>query len=363
MRANRIDLFAACAGLALAGAACGQAHETVVISDPASADALRVANHYAEARGLPASSFAWFDPAGNNIQQTVDSRHAALFGHLANNRIERSIDYVVLGPLDRYRMNAGGLVTDACSPVNRFSIPGSYTFAPFADTVLTANYASTQRQGFFTTLDAPIAFDANETYTNGSPGGSATEGDLFIAASLGYTGERGISADTIIDMIDRSVAADGQEPGLFPTFILIETDDAARSSPRDGAFGQAIGRITAAGLPAAEISPGPLPPNGVQALGVMTGAPTLDFGSTDFTLENGAFADHLTSWAADFARPQQTKCSAWIERGAVGTFGTIEEPCAYSQKFPSAYVHSNYAQDNVAGQCDGSYYYVRGTLP
>ncbi|MEL6499159.1 MAG: TIGR03790 family protein [Planctomycetota bacterium] len=353
MERNRAGVFAACAGLVIAmssGSACGQAHETVVISDPASADALRVANHYAQARGLPASSFAWFYPAGNNFQQTVDSRHAAFFGHLANQRIGRSIDYVVLGPLDRYRMNAGGLVTDPCSPVNRFSIPGSYTLAPFADSVLTSGYPSVQRQGFFSTLSEPIAFDANETYTNGSPGGTSTEGDLYIAASLGYTGERGIDADTIVEMIDRSVAADGQQPGLFPTFIFIETDDPARSGPRDSAFGLAVNRITSAGLPAAEISPGPLPPSGVQALGVMTGAPNLDFASTDFTLENGAFADHLTSWAADFGRPQQTKCSAWIERGAVGTFGTIEEPCAYSQKFPSPYVHSNYAQGVTLGE-------------
>ncbi len=350
MRADRVGVFAACAGLA-AGVACGQAHEAVLISDPASADALRVANHYAEARGLPASSFAWFAPAGNNIQQTVESRHAALFGHLVNKRIERSIDYVVLGPLSRYRMNASGLVSDQCSPVNRFSIPGSYTFAPFAQAVLAGGYASTQRQGFFTTANAPIAFDANQTYTNGSPGGSSTEGNLFIAASLGYTGERGVSADTIVAMIDRSVAADGQTaPGLFPTFIFVETDDAARSSPRDGAFTQAVARIAAAGLPAAELSPGPLPPSGIQTLGVMTGAANLDFASTDFTLENGAFADHLTSWAADFDRSQQTKCSAWIERGAVGTFGTIEEPCAYSEKFPSAYLHSNYAQGVTLGE-------------
>ena len=349
MEAKRVGVFAACAGLA-AGCASGQAHEAVVISDPASADALRVANHYAEARGLPASSFAWFYPAGTNFQQTVDSRHAALFGHLVNNQIEQSIDYVILGPLDRYRMNAGGLVTDQCSPVNRFGIPASYTFAPFGDSVLTSNYASTQRQGFFSTASTPIAFDANETYVNGLPGGSSAEGNLFIGASLGYTGERGIDADTIIDMIDRSVAADGQQPGLFPTFIFIETNDAARSGPRDGAFGQAVSRIAAAGLPAAEISPGPLPPNGVQALGVMTGAANLDFGSTSFTLENGAFADHLTSFAADFARAQQTKCSEWIERGAVGTYGMVEEPCNFSQKFPSAFLHSNYAQGVTLGE-------------
>ena len=350
LRTNRIGVFAACAGLAISGGAAGQAHEAVVISDPTSPTALRVANHYAEARGLPASSFAWFHPAEASIQSTVAIKHAALFGHLANKRIERSIDYIVLGPLASYRMTAGGLVTDACSPVIRFSIPGSYTLAPFADDVLAGGYPSIQRQGFFSALDDPIAFDANETYALGSPGGSAPEGNLFIGASLGYTGNRGVSEQTIIDMIDRSVAADGQQPGIFPSFLFIETNDPARSGPRDPRFGEAISRILNAGLPASELSPGPLPPSGLQTLGVMTGAANLDFGSTNFTLENGAFADHLTSWAADFGQAQQTKCSAWIERGAVGTFGTVEEPCAYAQKFPSPYLHSNYAQGLTLGE-------------
>lgn len=350
MNSDRRDVFVVCAALAAAGSATGQAHEALLISDPQSADALRVANHYAEARGLPASSFAWFHPAEGSIQTTVSMKHAALFGHLTNKRIARSIDYIVLGPLQSYRMAAGGVVTDPCSPVNLFSIPGTYTFARFADDVLAGGYASTQRHGFFTTANSPIAFDANETYTNGSPGGSSVEGDLFIAASLGYTGERGVSVQTIIDMIDRSVAADGQQPGLFPSFLFIETNDNARSGPRDSAFPTAISRITATGLPASEVSPGPLPPSGIQTLGVMTGAADLDFSSTTFTLENGAFADHLTSFAGDFNQPAQTKMSRWIERGAVGTYGTVEEPCNFPQKFPSAFLHSNYAQGVTLGE-------------
>lgn len=332
------------------GPAWAQAHEALVISDPTDPTALWVTNHYAEARGLPASSFAWFNPGASSIEQTVASRQAALFGHLVNKRIARSIDYIVLGPLDTYRVTAGGLVSDACSPINRFGLPGAYTIAPFIDDVFSGGYAATTRQGFFSVAETPIAFDANETYSFGNPGGSAPSGNLFIAASLGYTGERGVTGQTIIDMIDRSVAADGQQPGLFPTFLFIETTDPFRSDPRDGAFGEAVARIAAAGLPAAELSPGPLPPSGIPALGVMTGAANLDFSSTTFTLENGAFADHLTSWAADFNQAQQTKCSRWIERGAVGTYGAVEEPCNYSQKFPSAYLHSNYAQGVTLGE-------------
>ncbi len=350
MRIGTIGVvWAMTAGLA-AAPVTGQAHEALVISDPTDATALWVTNHYAEARGLPASGFAWFTTWDTSFQNVVSIRHAALYGHLTNRRTARSIDYIVLGPLDRYRVNAGGLVTDTCSPVNRFGLPGAYTMAPFGSAVLAGGNPSTLRQGFFSAANTPIAFDAELTYEQGSPGGSDPEGNLFISASLGFTGERGVSGQTIVDMIDRSVAADGQQPGIFPSFLFIRTNDPARSGPRQGAFAEAINRITALGLPASELNPGPLPPNNIQTLGVMTGAANLNFASTNFTIENGAFADHLTSFAADFNRAQQTKCSEWIERGAVGTYGTVEEPCNFPQKFPSAYLHSHYAQGVTLGE-------------
>ncbi|MEO1583660.1 MAG: GC-type dockerin domain-anchored protein [Planctomycetota bacterium] len=338
------------AAAGLAGLAEAQAHEALLLSDPADPTALWITNYYTHARGLAGSNVAWFRPADSSFQAMHDVRHAAVFGHLTNRRLEPSIDYLILAPIAQYSVSADGLVSDDCAPVTRFAVPASFTFSKFADDVLTAGFVSTRMQGFFTTLDDPIAFDANETYQSGQPGGSSSTGDLFIGASLGYTGQRGVSGQTIVDMIDRSVAADGQGAGFLDTFYFVETNDAARSGPRDGLFTNAVGRLAQAGLAGVEISPGPLPPAGLPALGVMTGAANLDIAGAPFTFAGGAFADHLTSWAADFARPQQTKMSRWIEKGAVGTFGTIQEPCAYPQKFPSAYLHSNYGQGLTLGE-------------
>ena len=50
----------------------------------------------------------------------------------------------------------------------------------------------------------------------------------------------------------------------------------------------------------------------------------------------GAYADHMTSYAAAFDRPSQMKATEWLKRGAAFTSGTVAEPLAVWKKFPSA---------------------------
>src|SRR5690606_37807100 len=52
--------------------------------------------------------------------------------------------------------------------------------------------------------------------------------------------------------------------------------------------------------------------------------------------------DHLTSFAARFDISNQVKVSEWIRNGAGGSWGTVEEPCNYLDKFPHPRVHINY---------------------
>jgi hypothetical protein len=49
----------------------------------------------------------------------------------------------------------------------------------------------------------------------------------------------------------------------------------------------------------------------------------------------GAMAENLTSWGAEFQKPQ-TKITKWIEAGATATAGMVVEPFANPNKFPSA---------------------------
>ena len=54
----------------------------------------------------------------------------------------------------------------------------------------------------------------------------------------------------------------------------------------------------------------------------------------------GAIADHLTSSGGELTNKGSGHTSAlrWLEAGATGSYGTVVEPCAFTQKFPSPVV-------------------------
>ena len=58
----------------------------------------------------------------------------------------------------------------------------------------------------------------------------------------------------------------------------------------------------------------------------------------------GAIADHVTSYAGVLYTSSQMSLLDWIAAGVSGLYGTVTEPCNYTQKFPHAMVHSWYAR-------------------
>jgi uncharacterized protein (TIGR03790 family) len=52
----------------------------------------------------------------------------------------------------------------------------------------------------------------------------------------------------------------------------------------------------------------------------------------------GAVADHLTSYGGLLPGAGQMPVTDWLDAGATASYGTVEEPCNYTQKFPQASV-------------------------
>jgi uncharacterized protein (TIGR03790 family) len=50
----------------------------------------------------------------------------------------------------------------------------------------------------------------------------------------------------------------------------------------------------------------------------------------------GAVADHLTSYGGQVPTSGQMSIARWLEAGATASYGTVVEPCNYTQKFPQA---------------------------
>ncbi len=330
-----------------AGAAVGQSHEALVLVNPNNAESLHVSNYYSKARDIPISGLAYFDPATTLYADFANSRVPALMGTMANSRNRDSIDYVILTSDTPFRLSAPGYVTDQCAVANRFSLSACYTMAQYTDTVL-GGTTSLLSNGFFDVDGVAKGFDSNISYHSGEPGVGTPAGRAFIGAALGHTGDQGTDRQAVLDMIDRSVAADGTFPS--GTFHFLQTNDAARSGPRHGLYTAVVNKINAAGGNAVRTVGPLLPSGGVVSAGAMSGFADADIAGADFTFANGAFADHLTSFGATFTVASQTKIPRWIEKGAICTFGTIQEPCNYPNKFPTPYLHSMYYEGATVGE-------------
>ncbi|MFA7257057.1 MAG: TIGR03790 family protein [Kiritimatiellales bacterium] len=154
---------------------------------------------------------------------------------------------------------------------------------------------------------------------------------------LGYTGENGTDMDTVLHCIENGIQA--RQSGAAHPVLLVQTDDKARSGPREWQYAEVKTELKLRGG-FAEIYTNQ-PSAQTNLLGVLTGAATVkpaDFG----TFIPGAFAEHLTSWSAEFQKPQ-TKCTEWLKAGATVTAGMVTEPYNNWVKFPHARFFVHYA--------------------
>lgn len=320
----------------------GGPENALLIVDPLSAEAMYVANYYKAARKIPNENILYISPGAANYQAFVDHNLPALFGHLANQRIEDHVDLIVLPP-GPFFVSAPGYLFDQCFPVSRFSITSAYSTAFIRNEILNGggSFPVTTINRFFKASDVARTFDSSLSYSNGDPNTSASARRYFMAAMLGFTGTWGTgnSISEILDNIDRSVAADGTRPaGTF--YFMDNTGDPLRNV-RAVQYNAVIASLVNKGALAQKIV-GILPNGKTDCLGIMTGAADLDFPSANLAITPGAFGDHLTSWAATFDIGAQTKVAAWLQNGASGSWGAVEEPCNYTGKFPHARVHLYY---------------------
>jgi hypothetical protein len=339
-RISRVLTLAAAAALPIAAAhpalAGGTPENVLLIIDPASSESMYLGNYYKNARNIPDANIIYMNPGAADFAQFAgpNGNIEAVLGHTRNAGTDRTVHYILVAPTNQFYVSAPGYLTDGCWPVNRFAIGSAYSLAFIRPLVLAGNLPSSLNNGY-ASISTSI-FPAFDNTVSWNGGVSSVSGRRFyIGALLGYTGERGNTVAEIRDMIDRSVAVDGQRPA--GTYYFMNTTDAARNV-RASQFAGAASALASAGGASQTIN-GVLPGGRHDVLGVVTGWADPQIESETMTLLPGSFADHLTSWAATFDNGSQTKLSSWIRRGASGSSGTVEEPCAYPGKFPHTMLH------------------------
>ena len=130
-------------------------------------------------------------------------------------------------------------------------------------------------------------------------------------------------------LIDRGVESDGTRP--TGTAYLLSTSDAARNV-RSESYLQ-IERMLKGHLNVRRLKQDALT-DASDVLFYFTGKAHVE-GLETLHFVPGAVADHLTSWGGLLTESGQMSAVRWLEAGATGSYGTVDEPCNFKQKFPS----------------------------
>lgn len=332
-RGVRISLCRLCAILALAASsALAQGpHEIALLINQNSPDSIQIGHTYARLRGVPPSNIIYLDlpPA------TYD-----LFSNISLPDFKRLILDPANNTLNERRLNDHILawIYSADFPIRiTAEVPISLTGATFSRGVYPPGEAV--KEGRFA---SPFFRGPMKADEKGMPSASLQEFAVALldkmplpAMMLGYTGARGLPAQTILDDLRRAALTDGTRPH-DPVYFHISDD--VRSKARHWQFEPAVAELSAIGFPATISSN--RPPENMALSGLMLGAPNPsgEWGR----LQSGSLVDNLTSLGAYFHTHEQTRISYWLSQGAAASSGTVGEPYAIWTKFPNARLFYHY---------------------
>jgi len=306
------------AGALLAGQivrAGGSGLNVIVVVNQNSTNSVQLGNEYCAQRGVPPQNVLrltnWFGGAINWSPADFQANlRDPLLAMVAGRGLTRQAQFVVLSMDIPYRVTDGsnedsttaalfyGFKTNTASPA-----PG------YPSCSLPDNSSNSYAYSELDFAEAP----PNTADTNS-----------FLALMLTDTNLAAAEAT-----LDRGVAADFSRP-VQPVY-LEKTDDSARNVrfvEFDNAIfeNQVIGNDALSRIQSDQTQ-------FTNLFGLQTGLANFSLETNEFV--PGALADNLTSFGGYILDPNyQTPILAFLEAGATGSYGTIVEPCNYTQKFP-----------------------------
>jgi uncharacterized protein (TIGR03790 family) len=326
------------AAVLMAGAVQAQMpHRVAVLVNENSQNSKKAANVFAALHGVPGGNLIELNLPASIVTGRAECSPAEFMQYIyepAQKIIEErgltnqvlawvySVDFpirVVTSPNDRQQMSLMGLTfTRGKVPAMEMIEKGQFVSPLFAGPVKEGSPKNPSR-----------SFDVWQ--------GGLKEKMPLPSMMLGYTGVNGTDMDTVLKCIENGVRA--RQSGVGKPILLVQTDDKARSGPREWQYADVKAEMVPRG--GSVVIYTNQPPAQTNLMGVMIGAETVkpaDFG----TFAPGAFAEHLTSWSAEFQK-RQAKCTEWLKAGATVTAGMVTEPYNAWTKFPHARFFVHYA--------------------
>ena len=284
----------------------GSGFNVVVVVNQSSTNSLELGNYYCEQRGVPPDNVLLINWTGGNTSWSSSDFQANLLTPLLNmlaaRQLTTQVDYVVLS----------------------MDIPFQTLYGTKVNSTTSALFYGLQDDTGTYWMNVTNSYYASEqVFDNAKP--AVAPGYSLLAVM--------ITANTLAQakaIVDQGVASDGS----FPTqpVMLAKSSDPSRNV-RYKAFDNAIFNTRLRGnyMAVRTNSDSPFGPSGL--LGYQTGLPTFSISSNSFV--PGAMADSMTSFGGIIFGPNsQTTLLAFLSAGAAGSYGTVVEPSANTQKFP-----------------------------
>lgn len=176
----------------------------------------------------------------------------------------------------------------------------------------------------------------------GRDGIPAPEGSRYILSTmLGVTAGRGNTIEEILGSLQRAKSADFTAP---KGTIYFERNADIRSKTREWGFEPAAAELRKLGV-SAVVEDGILPQKRADVAGGVIGIADFDWAASGSTVLPGAIIEHLTSLGGMINKGAgQTPCTDFIRAGAAGSSGAVTEPYALQEKFPTPFIHVQYAK-------------------
>jgi uncharacterized protein (TIGR03790 family) len=268
------------------------AQQVAIVVNTEDADSRLIAEYYQEKRGIPEQNIIKISlPAGK--KSIGEKKFAEIYAQVIE-QTPASVQYFALAWSKPFKV--------AC-----MSITSAFTFG--FDRAYCAKGCKPTRMSTYYNSDSELPSD-----------------ELNIRPTMMLAGS---SLKQVYDMIDRGVASDGSHPE--GTAYLMNTSDKARNT-RYRRY-RVVNELLSENINIEQIDSDVLE-NKSDVMFYFTGLKHVKAIESNRYLP-GAIADHLTSSGGNLSGWKQMSILRWLDAGATASYGTVVEPCAFTQKFPN----------------------------
>ncbi|MEX2187578.1 MAG: hypothetical protein WD875_12320 [Pirellulales bacterium] len=340
----------------------GGPENLLLLVNSQSATSRAVANYYAQLRSVPPSNIVSLDVPVGNKMSVADFRTKVLMPALstmAARGIGGQIDYIVYSADFPTQIDLSGdgrpqgLGVSKPDPYAPTGSINSMTFLwQMTMTERPNYYHPTETNRYFRHPADPLnrgvrRFLPTQAFSSwrgwDESGDAKTDGGIhyYLSTMLGVTGSRGNTPAEIVAYLSAAAKADGTHPR--GTIYYVQSEDKARSGPRQGGYDAAVKELARLGV-RGEVLHGQLPIGKPDVQGTMMGVAKFDWDASGSRILPGAICDHLTSFGGLMSGGgSQSPLTAYLKYGAAGACGTVVEPLNIPDKFPNPNIHVHYA--------------------